>query len=173
MESNSTLEMLDLVDEQDNVIGIKSRTEIYAHHMPHFRAINVFLMNSKGQLWIPRRVASKILFPLALDTSVGGHVKSGEAYKQAFERELLEELNIELNNIAYKYLGYVNPYQDNTSCFMHVYEIRSDITPDYNTADFIEYFWLTPQELLEKIALGENTKDDLPKLIKKFYINKL
>ena len=62
-------EYLDLVDENDTVIGKKLRSEIYAEGLLNFRVINVFLINSKGQIWIPRRTASKAIFPSALDFS--------------------------------------------------------------------------------------------------------
>lgn len=41
-------ENLDLVDENDNVIGQKKRSEIYAENFSNFRVINVFIINSQG-----------------------------------------------------------------------------------------------------------------------------
>jgi len=73
-------EYLDLVDLQDSVIGRKLRSEVYAEHLSNFRVVNAFVLNSKGELWIPRRTADKRIFPLCLDMSVGGHVESGESY---------------------------------------------------------------------------------------------
>ncbi|MBP6975166.1 MAG: hypothetical protein KBB54_04530 [Candidatus Pacebacteria bacterium] len=52
---------------------------------------------------------------------------------------------------------------------MQVYEITLDEAADYNPADFVEYFWLTPTEALRRISEGEKAKGDLPTLIKKFY----
>ena len=66
-------------------------------------------------------------------------------------------------------LGHLTPNKDGVSAFMNVYEIKSDAVPDYNKKDFIEYYWLTPKELLDKLATGEKSKDDLPRLIRKFY----
>jgi hypothetical protein len=36
---------------------------------------------------------------------------------------------------------------------------------NYNFAIFCEYFWLTTQALLNKIAAGKKCKDDLPEII--------
>ena len=58
----------------------------------NFRAVIGFVKNSNGQFWIPRRVKEKIIYPLALDMSVAGHVSSGETYDEAFEREAREEI---------------------------------------------------------------------------------
>lgn len=61
MQTNSE-EILDLVNENDEVIGSKSRSDIYAEGLKNFRVVNAFVINSKGKLWIPRRAANKRLF---------------------------------------------------------------------------------------------------------------
>lgn len=162
-------EYLDLVDENDHVIGRKLRAEIYAEGLDNFRVINVFLINSLGQLWIPRRTASKATFPLALDFSAAGHVESGETYDQTFVREVAEELNIDVTKVPHRVLGQMG-HKDGAPLFMKIFEIQSDEVPDYNPDDFTEYFWLKPEELLAKIELGEPAKGDIPFLLKKFYL---
>ncbi|MBP9855715.1 MAG: NUDIX hydrolase [Candidatus Pacebacteria bacterium] len=161
-------EYLDLVDAQDQVIGKKLRSEIQAENLHNFRVINAFIVNSKGELWIPRRTATKRIFPLAFDMSVGGHVESGESYDDTFKRETMEELNINVDQVKYRLLGKLTP-EDGVSSYMQVYEISLDEAPNYNPDDFVEYFWLTPAEVLKRIEEGEKTKTDLPTLIKKFY----
>ena len=52
-------EYLDLVDEKDNVIGKKKRSEVYKLNLSNFRVVNLFIRNKKGQLWIPRRAEYK------------------------------------------------------------------------------------------------------------------
>jgi len=166
---HTTDEFLDLVDDNDNVIGKKKRSEIYSEHLSNFRVINAFLVNSSGKLWIPRRTATKRVFPLCLDMSLGGHVESGETYEDAFRRELEEELNLRVEDINFSELGKLIPKKHGVSAFMKVYEIKSDTTPNFNKGDFIEYFWLSPSELFKKLESGDKSKDDLPKLVKIFY----
>lgn len=163
-------EYLDLVNRNDKVIGKMKRSEVYSKDLSNFRTVNAFLINSKGQIWVPRRAKDKRIFPLCLDMSMGGHVESGETYDQAFKRELKEELNIDVAKISYKVLGKANPHENDISCFSTIYEIRSDKAPEYNKNDFVEYYWLTPKEVLEKIVNGDKAKSDLPKLIKTFYL---
>ncbi len=165
-------EYLDLVDENDTVIGRKKRSEVYAENLSNFRVVNAFIINSKGEMWIPRRAAHKRIFPLSLDMSMGGHVESGETYEDALKREMHEELNINTDKIPVHLLGHLTPQKDGVSAYMYVYEIKTDETPGYNKNDFTEYFWLTPQALFERIANGEKTKEDLPKLVRIFYMDR-
>ncbi len=162
-------EYLDLVNEKDEVIGKKLRSEVYAEGLSNFRVVNAFLVNSEGKLWLPRRGAHKRIFPLCLDMSMGGHVESGETYDYSFKRELSEELNIDADKTPWKLLGHLTPEKDKVSAYMNVYEIRTDQAPNFNPDDFTEYFWLSPEELLLKISQGEKTKGDLPTLVKIFY----
>jgi isopentenyl-diphosphate delta-isomerase len=165
-------EILDLVDQNDQVIGSLERSKVYAAGITNFRAINAFIVNDLGQLWVPRRTAYKKVCPLHLDFSVSGHVSSGETYDQAFQRELQEELNLTLAEISYKKLGALTPHEHGTCVFMQVYQITSHQTPNYNKTDFCAYTWLYPQELLEIISHGEKAKSDIPRVLNHFFINK-
>lgn len=164
-------EILDVVDEHDVVVRQATRAEIYANNLP-FRAINVLIENDKGELWIPRRVASKKLFPLALDMSVAGHVGAGETYEYALRRELEEELFLNLDDVDWSYLGYLSPFKDGSVAFVKAYTIRMNDVPSYNKNDYCEAYWLTPQEVMNRIEQGEKTKSDLPVLLKTFYLHR-
>jgi isopentenyl-diphosphate delta-isomerase len=164
----SDYELLDVVDEHDCVVGQEVRLVIYEKNL-NFRAINVFIENDKGQLWIPRRVANKRLFPLALDMSCAGHVGSGETYEQGLIRETIEELGIDLTVTPYEEVAYMTPYTHTTSAFTRVYRIRQNEVPEFNVGDFCEYYWLTPQELVALLEQGEPAKSDLIKMTRHVY----
>lgn len=163
-------ELMDLVDENDVVIGQKLRSEIYAEEIYNFRVVNAFVINQKGELWIPRRSAHKRRYPSCLDLGVGGHVESGESYDQALAREVKEELNLDVSQLDVRLLGHLYPHKDNVSVFMQVYEIHLDEVPDYNRDDFVAFFWMKPQELMDKIKQGVPAKTDIPPLLKRFYL---
>lgn len=163
-------EMLDLVDSQDIVIGQKLRSEIYSEKLTGFRVVNAFIQNDHGKLWIPRRSPSKRVFPRCLDASMGGHVSSGESYQQAFERELFEELRIDASTANYRELGIMTPHQHNVSAFMRVFLLKSNLVPDYNKEDFVEFFWLSPEEVLFALEHGDRGKGDLAKMIRHFFV---
>lgn len=165
-------EFLDLVNEQDEIIGRMLRSELYAKGLRNYRVINAFVMNAEGKLWIPRRTADKAIFPRALDISAAGHVASGETYEEAFRREVREELAIDVNLLPHRLLGALTP-KDGVHAFERVWELSMESVPDYNRDDFSEYFWLTPQELFQKLTTGDEAKSDLPKLVEIFYGDRL
>ncbi len=163
-------EYLDLVNENDEIIGKKLRSLACLERLSNFRVVNAFVVNSKRQLWIPQRGYAKILFPGALDFSMGGHVGSGESYVTAFKRETREELGIDVATFNYRLLGKLSPERNRVSSFMHVYEIMMEKTPNYNPDDFIRSYWLYPYELLTMINNGVPAKEpDLRIAVESFY----
>ena len=89
-----TEEILEIVDNDNQVIGTAGRSEIHKRHLMH-RAVHVFLFNSADQLFLQKRAQSKDEFPGYYDSSAAGHVNPGESYHEAAKRELKEELGIE------------------------------------------------------------------------------
>lgn len=158
-------ELLDIVDDNDYVIDQMYRSEVYRFGLSTFRAVNAFIVDKQNRLWIPTRSPHKTLFPLCLDTSVGGHVKAGETYEQAFERELYEEVQLRPSDVEYTLLAKLNPSQHYVSAHMQVYLIRTECSPIFNPDDFIDASWISLTDLKEKILQGEKTKGDLPTLV--------
>lgn len=162
------VEWLDLVNEWDEVVGQVTRDEAWARRLP-VRVVNAFLVNPRGELWIPRRTLQKRMFPGCLDMSVGGHVERGESYEAAFHRETWEELNLDLETVPWREIAAFSPFGTPLSAFMRVYEIRSDTAPSFNPDDFSEAFWLTPADLLARIDAGDPAKGDLAELVRLCY----
>ncbi|GEM_PF-2066391 len=85
-------ELIDVVNKTGRVIGKTTRSQAYKEGILH-SAVNIIVINKKGQIFIQRRNSQKIL-PLYWDISASEHVKSGEDYKSAALRGLEEELSI-------------------------------------------------------------------------------
>lgn len=116
------VEYLDLVDSSDNVIGKRERLWFYLNDCHNYRVVNVFLVDSIGKIYIPKRGKDATIFPECYDFSVGGHVKSGETYEQAVIREIREELGIHVTSKALKEIGYfLYPNMYKTSSFSKLF----------------------------------------------------
>jgi isopentenyl-diphosphate delta-isomerase type 1 len=93
-----TDELLDIVDDDDLVIGQEMRTVVHLRGFQH-RGVHIFLVTAEGKLLVQQRGRHRRTFPLALDCSVSEHVKSGENYPEAATRGLAEELGIQQTHI--------------------------------------------------------------------------
>ena len=85
--------MLEVVDDDDNVIGIRSRDEIHALGLRH-REIHLWLVTPDNEIIFQHRSATKDTFPNLLDASAGGHVEVGQTYEQATIMEAQEEMGL-------------------------------------------------------------------------------
>ncbi len=165
-------EKLWLVDENDEPMGEgwQWRSHEPGKNWKNFRVVNAFIKRADGRLWIPRRTATKKMFPSCLDVSVGGHVEYGESYEECFVRETQEETGLDVSSLPHVLLGSLSPFAiDGLSAFMKVWEIQAEEVPHYNPADFSEVYWLTPDEVRAKVAAGDKTKGDLLSILNAFY----
>ena len=86
-------EIYAVVDADDKIIGKATRKEIHEKGLWH-RSVHIFIMNTRGALFLQKRSLKKDLYPGCWDSSAAGHVDWGESYQQAAKRELREELGI-------------------------------------------------------------------------------
>jgi len=87
-------EYFDLIDEAGRVIGRATREECHRDPSLVHRVAHVLLLNSRSELCLQKRAATKDVQPDKWDTSVGGHLALGEDYDRAATRELGEELGV-------------------------------------------------------------------------------
>lgn len=83
-----------MVNESNQIIGQATRQKCYQEGLLH-RAVNVFIFNSRGEVFLQQRSSNKLNFPLCWDISASEHVQSGESFDSAAHRGLKEELGIE------------------------------------------------------------------------------
>jgi len=94
--TNEKEEFLEVVTEKGEVIKTLLRSEIHGNPSLIHRVVHVLVFNSKGALLLQKRSLHKDVAPGKWDTSVGGHVNSGETLNEAVKREMKEELGITL-----------------------------------------------------------------------------
>lgn len=91
------MELVDLYDE--NRVPLGKTAGRYARKGPgeYRTVVHVCLFNKAGQLLIQRRTACKRIWPGKWDVTVGGGVDAGETSRQGAEREVREELGLDLD----------------------------------------------------------------------------
>lgn len=97
-------EILEIVDEQDRVVGQESRERIHRDGLLH-REVHVWIFNSRGDILFQRRSPTKDTFPNLLDASVGGHVDQGTDYETTASKELSEETGLSVRKEDLVFLG--------------------------------------------------------------------
>ena len=87
-------EIFDVVDENDQVIDQRTRSEVHRLGLRH-RAIHLLVFNAKDELFLQKRSMKKDCFPGKWDSSASGHLDCGEEYDACVFRETRE--NLEFN----------------------------------------------------------------------------
>lgn len=155
-------EYLDIVDENDNVIGKDTRENIWKRGLEHnVRVVNIFIFSSKGGLLLPKRSMNRRIFPGCYDFSCGECVLAGEDYYDAAVRGLKEELGI--TNPRLVELGKITP-KEGVSCFMKVYKLtyNGEIN-NYDENGIDNLFWHDLATIKQMVKKDKNKfKADFP-----------
>lgn len=87
--------LLDVVNENDQVIDLKSRKDIHHLGLLH-REIHVWMFDKDKNIFFQKR-GLPVSQPSLLDATAGGHVNKSEEYVEAAVRETKEETGISVN----------------------------------------------------------------------------
>lgn len=142
-------EIFDVVDQQDQVLFQAPRSVVHANHWLH-RAVHIFVFNTRGELLIHRRSATKDEAPLKCTSSASGHLSAGEDYATAATRELEEELGL---RAPVEYLGIFPADGANTS-YEHsgLYRATTDDPPTFDPDEILSGEYRTLDEIDRLIA---------------------
>jgi isopentenyldiphosphate isomerase len=141
-------EYLDVVNENNRVIGRESRSVIHRTGLWH-RGVHIFLFTPERKLLVQQR-SLRQLSPNLLDCSVSEHLKAGESYPDAARRGLREELGIEQISLK-QILQFKMNYGPNDNIISTLYEgtiDREKIIIDKNEVSKIMYYSLPQLEEL-------------------------
>ncbi len=144
-------EYLDLVDEDDTVLGKASRDECHEQNLLH-RSVMFFVFDPAWRILVNRRASDKEFFGGRWSIVLGGHVPSGESYDDAVVREGLEEADLRSKPFR---MGYFRKRLPEESENVTVYGFKTSQKPDL-LEDEIEYGeFMTLEEALKKIETEE------------------
>ena len=133
-------ETFDVVDRTDTVIGQASREEVHREGLLH-RSAHLLVFDGFGRVLLQKRSMSKDRFPGRWDSSVSGHVDSGEGYDQCIVREAMEEIGIRLEATP-EILFKIDACEETDQEFTWVYRTysRGPFTPDEEEVSKIGWF---------------------------------
>ncbi|MGN9812101.1 NUDIX domain-containing protein [Micromonospora sp. BQ11] len=143
-------ELLDIVDEQDRVVGQARRGEVYGRRLRH-RCVFVLARDAAGRVFVHRRTAGKLVFPSLYDMFVGGVVGAGETYDEAALREAEEELGVSGLPTPVPLFRFLYETPEHT-WWSAVYEVRSPSTVDPQAEEVAWHAFLTEDELERRLT---------------------
>lgn len=145
-------EVLDIVDEDDNVIGQKTRKEVHSSNDHIHRAVHVFVFNSKGEVLLQKRSMNKDKYP-GYWGDMAGHINTGDGYEDTAKRELKEELGIEA---PLEFMMKFRKRADNDQEINTVFKCVHEGPFKHNPEEIDEIRFFSAKEIEDMIARGEN-----------------
>ncbi len=146
---DSSTDLLDIVDDQDRVIGLATRADVHARGLRH-RAVHILVHDGRGRVYVQRRSELKDCQPGLWDTSAAGHVDHGEDYASAAARELAEELG--LNGVTLTPIAILPANAGSGFEFVHVYIACVNAEPIPDSDEIAEARWCEWCELMDWVA---------------------
>ncbi|RJU85532.1 MAG: NUDIX domain-containing protein [Candidatus Poseidoniales archaeon] len=138
-------EIFDIVDDSDVVVGRASRDEVHRSGHRH-RSTHLLVFDSGGRVLLQKRSIQKDTFPGRWDSSVSGHVDSGESYDQCVVREASEEIGIDLFETPER-LFKIDACEETAQEFTWVYRTFHDGPFQVNEDEISEIGWFAGKDL--------------------------
>lgn len=139
-----------VVDENDNEIGVKERSEIGPNDI--YRVSGLWLTSSEGKILLAKRSPNKpkANHPNKWTVAVAGTVEEGETYEENMAKEIEEELGVKIKTTKSKKF-----FRDTVSrFFVQTFIAEVDLAEsDFNIQEdeVAEVRWFTKEEILEKL----------------------
>ena len=143
-------EILEVVDEQNGVIGTEKRSVIIRDKLMH-RAVTLFIVNGKGQIMVGKRSKEKEESPDRYSFPVSGHLKQGESPDETMKREVKEELGLE-QDLEFLTVFRAKKVKDNHFCYLFLMKLERPIQSlDVDDKESSKLFFWTKDETKERI----------------------
>src|SRR3972149_1519406 len=163
-----SVEMMDIVDDQDVVIGQASQEEVYKK-FPLHRIFHVMVFDREGRIGSQRRSANKSYKPLHWTTAACGHPLSGETYEEAGQREGGEELGVNLVLTNFRKIKYEDSERPGLRRFLGVFEAVHKGPFNFNKEEVGGFLFKTKTELQKMIDEDELFHPEFRFILVKLY----
>lgn len=164
-------EMVILVDENDNKVGLMEKIEAHEKALLH-RAFSVFIFNPKGELMLQQRALHKYHSPGLWTNTCCSHQRDGESNIEAGKRRLMEEMGFVVDLTESASFIYKAPFDNGLTEheFDHVLVGYSNEVPQINTDEVADWKWMAMADVKVDMALNPGQYTEWFKIIfEKFY----
>ena len=157
-------ELVDIVNENDEVIGKGDKDEIHQSGKLH-RIVHLIVENRDRKFVIQKRATGLHL----LDLAAGGHVKSGDNYVKTVKREAKEELGLDAKIV--ELLGFVKSADNGKHHIGAVFYCKSDGPFEINKEEVDKLFYYSKQEVEHLIQVAPKSCTNGLKKAFELYLN--
>jgi isopentenyldiphosphate isomerase len=139
-------EIFDVVNERDEVIDHKPRSEVHRLGLLH-RAVHILVFNSRGAIFLQKRSLTKDREPGKWDSSSSGHVESGENYDACAVRELREEIGLVVHKTP-ELLFKIDACAETDREFVRVYRCEAEGPFQLHPDEIERGEWFAPEAVM-------------------------
>lgn len=145
-------ELVILVDEKDNPIGLMPKMEAHEKAVLH-RAFSVFIFNDKNELMLQQRAAHKYHSPLLWTNTCCSHQRQGENNVEAGQRRLQEEMGFSVSLKETTSFIYKAPFDNGLTEHEldHILIGYTEQEPVINTDEVASWRWMPLEKVKEDI----------------------
>ena len=165
-------EFVVLVDQNDQKLGLMEKQQAHIAGLLH-RAFSVFVFNSKGELMIQQRAASKYHSPTLWTNTCCSHPRDNETYEQAAHRRLEEEMGFDCE-LEYKFNFIYKAHLENDLIeheLDHVFIGTFDNEPKLNPDEVMAYRWVELDDLKKDMEKNPQNYTAWFKIIFEHYVS--
>jgi isopentenyl-diphosphate delta-isomerase len=149
------LDRVILVDEDDHEIGTEDKLAAHRGEGRLHRAISVFVFNSRGDLLLQRRAATKYHFAGLWSNTCCSHPRPGESIADVSKRRLREEMGISaplkpVRTFIYKATDPASSLSEHE--LVHLVVGQTDMDPVPDAREVGAWAWESLDQLRKKLA---------------------
>ena len=168
---NTKNEIIGIYDENDNYVRKDTRKNMRKYNLIH-RCTDIIVLNTEGKILVQTRSLSKEYCPGYLDAVVGGVVGDGENVDLCAEREVGEEIGVDINNIKEKMKFIGKHFVQEDICRVWAYCYLLKLTEEeiksisFKDKEISSIEWISKNHLLKmfedkKIKITEGSKQTI------------
>ncbi len=167
-------ELVILVDEQDNQIGLMPKMEAHEKAQLH-RAFSIFVFNDDGELLLQQRASNKYHSPLLWTNTCCSHQRDGETSLEAGKRRLQEEMGFVCDLEEVFWFVYKAPFDNGLTEHEldHVMVGKFNGNPFVNKEEVAAYKWMSMEAVKSELENQPTLYTAWFQIIFKEYYNRL